>query len=127
MKTMFGGKVSSMKRTKLFHALNVVTTHHKLKIWACPVSIVLDSHQLKLRFYYFLIFHIWISCAARSHKFGRQGQGTYDDDDEATGDYSYGGSYGQGSYDDEGESDDDEDYEEDDDDDESDEESEEEK
>lgn len=57
---------------------------------------------LILKIFLLFIYHIivylksYFVFIARSHKFGRQGQATYDDEDESGGDYSYG--YGASGY-----------------------------
>lgn len=89
-----------MIRIKPFHVLNVDMILHKQRIWACLVSLL-----------QFCVLHILFPFLARSHKFGRQGQTNWDDDDneESVSGYSY--SYGNDNYEENSDSDDD--YEED--------------
>lgn len=103
-----------MRKTKHCHAQNVDMIPLKLKIWACLVCL----------FFNILLQKELIFILARSHKFGRQGQSGFDDED---GSYSYGDaggsydSYGKDEEDDDEYDDDDGDEEEDDEDESSDE------
>jgi hypothetical protein len=100
VKITCAGKASNTTKIKPFRAQNAVMRLHRPRILACRVSFgILRS----------FIENLCHDVAARSHKFGRQGQTYYDgddDDDKETAGY---GDYEENDSEEEDDDDDDDD------------------